>query len=352
MSGSFKIYVSGNAPVLYPCDTYFGIMRYDTPGAIEIPEFHPYQAEWGEIITTTVLLEKQHMPQMLDMVYLSIAERQFYSIEAPLPTAQMESLWQTTRHDTGDPLFTHIVVGMAPYGQVAVWLRGADKSTLLTWVTGEKITISASQFSEFNPRLTIDDICNYYINNDERVKANLLASGLPPRHLFDKRMQQYCYRYLPMFQQWDEDSGQWTRLAPDSDTPLPQLDYIEEALWDGTHDKLHDERLMNYHEAGKPMKLALKWHVGKNEYSTFVWMDQQLMSAAFDRFYGNHRDTKVDFIIRIDPYKKKYQLALYRYGLQEPVAISEQAYQMIVFKDQFEHYRSGNYDQPRGAWIW
>ncbi len=72
----------------------------------------------------------------------------------------------------------------------------------------------------------------------------------------------------------------------------------------------------------------------------------------FERSYGNHPDTNVDFIIRIDPYKKKYQLALYRYGLKKPVTISEDAYQMIVFKDLFEYYRSDNYDQPDGAWDW
>ena len=80
--------------------------------------------------------------------------------------------------------------------------------------------------------------------------------------------------------------------------------------------------------------------------------EDEAIRAAFEKFYGAHRDTKVDFIIRIDPEKNKYELALYRYGLQEPVAISEDTYQMIVFKSKFEYYRSENYDQPRGAWIW
>lgn len=74
--------------------------------------------------------------------------------------------------------------------------------------------------------------------------------------------------------------------------------------------------------------------------------------SIFHHFYGAHPETKTDFIIRIDAENKKYELALYRQGLKEPVVIPESAYQLIVFKNKFEDYRSENYDQPRGAWIW
>ena len=132
----------------------------------------------------------------------------------------------------------------------------------------------------------------------------------------------------------------------------PELDFIEEALYDGTHDKLHDGSLLSYHLAGKPKKLAVQWHIKKSEYSAYLWLDDESICEAFERFYGAHRDTKVDIIIRIDSEKKKLELALYRYGLKEPVVVNEDAYQMIVFKNKFEYYRSENYDQPRGAWIW
>ena len=72
----------------------------------------------------------------------------------------------------------------------------------------------------------------------------------------------------------------------------------------------------------------------------------------FDKFYGAHRDTRTDFIIRVDAAARKYELALFRYGLKEPVVIPEEAYQLLVFKNRFEDFRSPNYDQPRGAWIW
>ena len=357
MEPRFSIYVTGNAPSLYPCDSYFGIFRYDHSAAMEIPEFHPYQEEWGEIISSTILIEKDNMPKSLDMVYLSIVERQFYSVEAIMPTERMETLWQKVIQ-SNKMLYTHIVVGMAPYGHVAIWFRGAVKSTLIDWVTGETINISMALFNPINPQISLDEVCDYFINNDERVRENLEVNGLPPRDLFDCYMQQFCYRYLVMFERWDEDDERWVKPElneegqPVVGKPLPEFNFIEEALWDGTHDKLHDGGLMSYHQAGKPKKLALEWHIKKSQYSAYLWFEDELIRSAFEKFYGAHRDTKVDFIIRIDPEKNKYELALYRYGLQEPVVISEDAYQMIVFKNKFEYYRSENYDQPRGAWIW
>ena len=187
-----------------------------------------------------------------------------------------------------------------------------------------------------------------YINNDFLVKENLEKNGLPPRHLFDKYMQQFTYRYLQLFEHWNDE--EW--LKYEKEETSPELDYIEEALFDGTHDKLHDGGLMNYHEAGKPKTLSVQWHIKKSEYTAYFWFEDEEIRNVFYRFYGAHPETKTDFMIRIDSEKKKFELALYRYGLKEPQVINESAYQLIVFKNKFEYYRSENYDQPRGAWIW
>ena len=151
-------------------------------------------------------------------------------------------------------------------------------------------------------------------------------------------------------QQTMSSDGEFSQTDEDKQS-RPELDYIEEALFDGTHDKLHDGGLMKYHEAGKPKKLAVKWHVNKREWTAYIWFEDQEIRAVFDRFYGAHPDTKTDFIIRIDPEKDKYELALYRYGLHEPQIISESVYQLLVFRNKFECFRSKNYNKERGAWI-
>lgn len=343
----YSYFVSGNAPILYPTDTCFGLLCYNESESLEIPKCYPYSGEWGSILSTmSQAREKFPMPKKIDMVWLSLVERRFYSVEAELPSDQMEFLWGKYDTDT----FSHIVVGMAPYGGVAVWIVGIQKVVLVAWMQAERFEMKFEVFSPDSPMSSLDEYCNYYINHDSRVKENLEANGLPPRHLFDKYMQQFTYRYQVEFGHWDKDDEIWTIL--DEEETSPEFNFIEDALFDGTHDKLHNGGLMNYHEAGKPKKLAVQWHIKKSEYSAYFWFEDEAIREVFDRFYGAHPETKTDVLIRIDTEKNKFEPALFRYGLKDPQAISVSAYQLIVFKDGFELYRSKNYNQPSGAWIW
>lgn len=163
-------------------------------------------------------------------------------------------------------------------------------------------------------------------------------------------IRQFNYRYLLLFEHSNEHLEEWIKYEKGEISP--ELELFEEVLYDGTHGNLHNDSLMNYHEAGKPKKLAVKWHIKKSEYMAYFWFEDEEIREVFDRFYGAHPETKTDFMIRIDSEKKKFELALYRYGLKEPQVINESAYQLLVFKNKFEYYRSANYNQPRGAWIW
>lgn len=165
-------------------------------------------------------------------------------------------------------------------------------------------------------------------------------------HIIDRLMKQFSYRYNIIY----ENNNKSTNTHKDKTSP--EFKFIEEFLYDGTFDKLNDGGLLKYHQAGKPKKLAIKWLIGKSEYSAYFWFEEEHIREVFDKFYGAHPDTKTDFIIRIDAENRKYELALYRYGLKEPQIIPENVYQLLVFKNKFEDYRSGNYNQERGAWIW
>lgn len=348
-----NLLISGNAPAKYPTDVFFAVLWQNDEDALVIPPMHPYTGEWG--CPLSIQLSEQDeaiLPQTIDMVWLSIVERKFYSLVEKLPTERIEELLGQTDEESGETVYEHIVVGMAPYGSVALWTHGFKKSTLAAWIHGEETQVEMKDFVPMNPTMTFDGLCDFYINNDLQVKQNLATNGLPPRDLYDNYMKQFTYRYSPMFEHWNENEEKWQPYTEEEQETKPELDYIEEALYDGTHDKLHDGGLMQYHEAGKPKKLAVKWNIKKSEYTAYFWLEDDAIRAIFDRFYGTHPDTKTDFIIHIDPMKNKFQLALFRYGLKEPQIIPEEAYQLIVFKNKFEHFRSNNYNQPRGAWIW
>lgn len=349
---SYLYHLSGTAHELFPIETYFGLFELEDGSQTEIPQQYPFSGPWGEVVVENVTIREEFpMPVSLSIVYLSIAEKKFYYVSTPINPAVLSQVFDNTAFQSNQ-VPPNLIVGMAPFGEVAIWLGNKQKQLLLGWLQGNEIQIGMEDFLPQNPEMPISDYCIDYINNDTRVKKNLAANGLPPRDLFDSYMKQFTYRYLPLFEHWEEDEDKWQAYTEEEQEIKPELDYIEEALYDGTHDKLHDGGLMQYHEAGKPKKLAVKWYIKKSEYTAYFWFEDEAIRTIFDKFYGIHPDTKTDFVIHIDPEKKKYELALYRYGMNEPKPIPEEAYQLIVFKNKFEQYRSKNYNQPRGAWIW
>ena len=281
------------------------------------------------------------IPHFLDIVYLSIIEGKFYSIETNLLGDKIMALWNSSKRIIKNK---YIIVGMAPYGGVAVWGYEEKKSLVICWEKSKEVYVGMKDFTPLTPNMLLSDYCASYLKHNKQEEA------LPPRNLFDNYMKQFSYRYLVILEKWKKDEEKWKKYAENENVPV--FDFIEESLYDGTHDKLHDGGLMKYHQAGKPKKLRVEWHIGKSEYSAYFWFEDERIREVFDRFYGAHPDTKTDFIIRIDAEKRKYELALYRYGLKEPQVIPEDVYQLLVFKNKFEDYRSDNYNQERGAWIW
>lgn len=348
------INISSNYPILYPIKIIAGLLWVDDNNGYEILQSDTNSIEWGHPNGMYLLSDQtKGIPLTIDMIWLAITENKMYSITQPLSVSKIKDAFDTNLSEENEPIYQYVVVGIAPYGKVSLWVFGDAKCKLIEWLQGELFEdIDIILAFPNHDHKSLINICQSFINEDKIVRDNLEKNGLPPRDLFDNYMKQFTYRYLPLFEHWDKDEKKWSNYGKDEQETKPQFDYIEEALYDGTHDKLHDGGLLNYHEAGKPKKLAMKWHIKKSEYTAYFWFEDEAIRAVFDRFYGLHPETKTDFIIHIDPMKNKYQLALYRYGLREPQIIPEEAYQFIVFKNKFEHFRSENYDQPRGAWIW
>lgn len=345
MNQKYEYCIVGCASDIAPTLTHIALVSCSDTDVLSIPECLPFKGEWGKNETMSFGEELSHLlPQGVHIIYLSIVERKFYMVNAALPKEEIYHMWCQGHYEK-------IIVGMAPYGGIAVWLNGIKKSTLVKWLYGFEIKVNMSSFIPGNPDVSLDELKMFYINSNLDAKIYYKKHGVPPHTLFEGYMQQFTYHYQPLYEYWDENNKEWRKWEKYAEN-VPVFDFIEESLYDGTHDKLHDGGLMKYHQAGKPKKLRVEWHIGKSEYSAYFWFEDERIREVFDRFYGAHPDTKTDFIIRIDAEKRKYELALYRYGLKEPQVIPEDVYQLLVFKNKFEDYRSDNYNQERGAWIW
>lgn len=229
-----------------------------------------------------------------------------------------------------------IIAAFFPQGLMAIWARTNNATKLLLNYKAQDITDYMLELIYNERGIPVE----YDNENTDSLEIDL----------FDNYLKQFTYRYVPLFEHWDNDDETWQKHSDEE--IVPEFDYIEEALYDGTHDKLHDGGLLNYHEAGKPKKLAAKWHIKKSDYVAYLWFDDMKIRDAFEWFYTKYPDAKMDFIFHIDTENKVFQISFDCEEADEPMLLSEDTYQMIIFKSKFEYYRTPNYNQPRGAWIW
>ena len=154
----FSYQVSECMPRFYPVVIYRGFLNLEEgkePRLINRGNFR--RGDWGEATSFIVISRRTYsMPVSISLKWGAITEGKAYSLEAPLDKKRIEELWQLKDKD-GEPLYEFIVVGIAPYGGVAVWLRGNFHSTLLNWFKGEEI--DEEQVMDYLQGVSLEEYC-------------------------------------------------------------------------------------------------------------------------------------------------------------------------------------------------
>lgn len=331
----------------YPVDFLYGVLQSDANNAVEFILGNQFDMDWGAPQHLHICEEIQTpLPSHLILQWLSLVEQKIYDVDLDLPLSYIEEMWETP--ESGG--YCRIVAGLAPYGQVALWLQGPKKSSLVLWSRG-KIHKWIDQNEESDIFIgTMTSYCTMVLSKHPEVMEGIRRNGMPPHDLFDQYMKQYTYRILPIFGRWDEVEEEWGDYGENE--IAPRIAYIEAFHTDGTRDCTRTDFLMQYHEAGRPQKLALCWHIGKGEFNAYVWFDERRTFDLFEAFYATHPGVKASLLFHADPEANHYEWLLYSSDVIEPMLVAEDAYQMIVFRNRYEHYRTNNYNQPKGAWLW
>lgn len=310
------VYIEGMEREIYPCIYLDGEWGENSP--IEEYRAQPYP-----------------LPHGIVMRWWSAAEQKCYFLSSDIDRDKAEEEW-TSQESQGElAKYNYVVIGLAPYGGVAVWLRGYLKSTLLHWMKGEETSLMP-------------------LERDKMDEAFLTPMPIiPPKDIFDHWMMQFHYRYVPLEEYWD---GEKWQEYDEEDTFYDDImiNELRVQRFDGTHHELPgDFSLIKYHEAGMPKRMALRWDEGHTHLSAYWWFDDQVLYPILHRFFSLNPDARADILLRCDSRQECFEIAL-KSGemLQQPITILPEAYQLIVFKDGHELYKSENYNQEQGAWNW
>lgn len=316
------------------------VAKTDSP--IEVYCDLPLIGKWG-IISSRHISEtyNEYIPEYIDCIWLSLYERIFYSVSDKISENSKNKAKEFLNYFKDSSV--RYIIGFGPRGYIAIWLQNDLRSILLYWNKGDRTDVVYKKNNLTDKwQERFERHCHDYLKLCKSTQITESIFCCSVNNLIN-RMRQYNLRYMVKGIGIEKENKSYC------DFTITKVSVYNS---DGSYDKTNNIRLLSFSEKGKPQIISIEYRINKNDFFAHFWLDQGDLSLIFDRLYGAHPETKTDFIIRIDPDNKKFELALYRQGLKEPVIIPESAYQLIVFKNKFEDYRSPNYNQPRGAWIW
>ncbi len=292
---------------------------------------------WGYIQNLDIFTKETFpMPNRLSLRYITMNDGRCYALETDLDQKRADELWQNQEQEHPNRAFSSYVIGTAPFGGVAIWLRGRDHSVLLHWLKSDEVPMNLIEKSRYGWTLEMEE------------------SEVISREELDDNMKQYCYRYVALEEFWDNVNKRWVEY-PDDNMYYDDLDIdsIEDHRTDGTFNYIKgDESQLEYHTTGKPVRITIRWHAGSAEYFAHIWLVSIFINQIFNAFFSERHDTKVDIMLRLDPDNQAYQLALRGNDNPQPFIIPWYAYQLIVFKNGEEHFTSPNYILEDGQWSW
>lgn len=144
----FEWYARDSAPKHYPMEVIRGTFVYhgEAEKGLYVPSGGTIMQGWGTPGTTHAVGEDyKPLPDRLKITYFSYAEKQFYQGEFKLPYDKMLALFQEgVAADKNSPLYSDIMVGVAPGGAVAVWVTGRGDTKEIFFGQANKVDLNPS----------------------------------------------------------------------------------------------------------------------------------------------------------------------------------------------------------------
>ncbi len=140
----FEWQATESAPRNYVMTIIGGNLSYhDDSGSLYVPDKSNIDHGWGKGASSHIVgPDRKPLPKRLAIGFFSYTENQFYEGIFDLPYDKILKMFQDgyySPNEGGEVTYQQVVVGVAPGGAVAVWLRGIDKTTEVFFGQAEKI---------------------------------------------------------------------------------------------------------------------------------------------------------------------------------------------------------------------
>jgi len=290
------------------------------------------------------------LPKSTDMVWYSPLENKCYSLEEELPTDKIKELF-VQKDEDGDPLYTDLFFGLAPYGYAAVWTQNHQTLDFkqLAWLKGEETEVS---YEDFARGFHLENGNNWqeyrenFLNAHPKSKEFLEKNGVLSPDLFPQFNQAYSQTVEIMF-----------AVSPKGEAPFDptaitieniKIKYFNGETESGTPEVFEERQLR-----AKPKAVEIHYKEGDTEYSAYLYVDYQTAQdnqKIHEKYQSVFRDNpnqegELSFVLLSDDNKPVWHVFLQVEDQQTEIPFEE-----ILFRNKFEYYRTPVYYQPESFW--
>jgi hypothetical protein len=250
---------------------------------------------WGEFGSTDIAGEVfKPLPVELKIAWFSYTEDKFYSGSFSLPYSKISELFEngmeSPRH--GKKItFDEIIVGLAPEGEISVWLDAEGVVLEVANFKAKEANIDWKKVLD-NDNLSrkeyISHVLNTYLKKEQL--ADLMKNGIPEK-LFQKYGKQYAWNF--------------------GVTGVSPIDMWMKTF-NGECEFFNFEKAENGRsDRSVPKKIILSWHdKWGGKFETNIEFDEWEIFKAYDKFFSYKTDNKIKLRVEIDEMTHAIRISL------------------------------------------
>ncbi|MBF0576895.1 DUF2931 family protein [Dysgonomonas sp. GY617] len=293
------------APKMYPVWIVSGYFSSEEKIVAFVPNYDFVDNGWGKHGSTELVgSELKLLPDELFIEWFSFTENKFYKGTFSLPKDTIIALMERgfpvidkRLHQT----YRYLLVGLAPGGTVAVWLRSSDG-----WVTevghyqAEEITRTLESFLgelrtwgwvqelDMDPKdVTQEDFRNSFLYKNESRAGRHLDSiqGKIPFGLWDKYREKFLFR-----------------VRMDYDDPTAVTDMVLSEYYNGEEESV---QIYPQNDNGFKMRARIRffntyWSFGRTLKETTVMMDETELMEAYNTLYEGNPNREIELRVHVN----------------------------------------------------
>jgi hypothetical protein len=290
------------APKNYPVQIYSGYFYYGDKGNIYVPDGRGVNYGWGEDGSINIAGDKlKEAPHTLELTWISFTEKKNYTGKFELDTKRIDSLLAAgypSDVEGGKGSYHLIKVGMAPGGDVVLWLAGERSKQVEVGYFKAKPT-SGLDWKKVYPAM---DSMDKYINTvnsglNDTVQQQIKTHAIPTDYWAGLRKR---YSWKPVI----ESKAEITRI---------DLDYFNKE-----RDFLFGAALkqVSFKPSAVIEEISVYWlDDKKRELRTAIRFDEKEAFAIFSKLQGNEQG---ELVINVDKEKQDATVSLKTKDSQVP----------------------------------